>query len=73
MKFRGVFHPVIIFPARVVELHLVTESDTGKAMCYINLYEVMFFPCFFVNQLRFFCRNNIGSSLQSYSAERHTK
>lgn len=29
MKFRGVFHPVIIFPARVVELHLVTESDTG--------------------------------------------
>ncbi|XP_069839456.1 aldehyde oxidase-like isoform X2 [Dendropsophus ebraccatus] len=29
MKFRGVFHPVIIFPARIVELHLVTESDTG--------------------------------------------
>ncbi|XP_040295315.1 aldehyde oxidase-like isoform X2 [Bufo bufo] len=29
MKFRGVFHPVIIFPARIEELHLVTESDTG--------------------------------------------
>ncbi|XP_071977277.1 aldehyde oxidase-like [Engystomops pustulosus] len=29
MKFRGVFHPVIIFPARIVELHIVTESDTG--------------------------------------------
>ncbi|KAM3917313.1 aldehyde oxidase-like [Leptodactylus fuscus] len=29
MKFRGVFHPVIIFPARIVELHLVTENDTG--------------------------------------------
>ncbi|XP_075685902.1 aldehyde oxidase-like [Rhinoderma darwinii] len=29
MKFRGIFHPVIIFPARIVELHLVTERDTG--------------------------------------------
>ncbi|KAM4023680.1 aldehyde oxidase-like [Anomaloglossus baeobatrachus] len=29
MKFRGVFHPVIIFPARIVDLHRVSESDTG--------------------------------------------
>ncbi|XP_056392524.1 aldehyde oxidase-like isoform X2 [Hyla sarda] len=29
MKFRGVFHPVIIYPARIVELHLVTETETG--------------------------------------------
>ncbi|XP_073502615.1 aldehyde oxidase-like [Phyllobates terribilis] len=29
MKFRGVFHPVIIFPARIVELHVVSETDTG--------------------------------------------
>ncbi|CAN2389154.1 heptaldehyde:oxygen oxidoreductase activity [Pristimantis euphronides] len=29
MKFRGVFHPVILFPTRIVELHLVTETATG--------------------------------------------
>ncbi|KAG9473352.1 hypothetical protein GDO78_016497, partial [Eleutherodactylus coqui] len=29
MKFRGVFHPIIISPTRIVELHLVTETDTG--------------------------------------------
>ncbi|XP_075036204.1 aldehyde oxidase-like [Mixophyes fleayi] len=29
MKFRGVFHPVIIFPVRVVDLHLITENDAG--------------------------------------------
>ncbi|XP_063788991.1 aldehyde oxidase-like [Pseudophryne corroboree] len=29
MKFRGVFHPVIIFPVRVVDLNLVTENDSG--------------------------------------------
>ncbi|KAM8934726.1 LOW QUALITY PROTEIN: aldehyde oxidase-like [Pelodytes ibericus] len=29
MKFRGVFHPVIIFPAKIVELNIVTESSEG--------------------------------------------
>nr|DBA20049.1 TPA: hypothetical protein GDO54_015790 [Pyxicephalus adspersus] len=29
MKFRGVFHPVIIFPGRIADLHLVTKDDTG--------------------------------------------
>ncbi|XP_018424713.1 PREDICTED: aldehyde oxidase-like, partial [Nanorana parkeri] len=29
MKFRGVFHPVIIFPGRIADLHVVTEDDTG--------------------------------------------
>ncbi|XP_068101230.1 aldehyde oxidase-like [Hyperolius riggenbachi] len=29
MKFRGVFHPVIVYPARIPDLHLVTEDDTG--------------------------------------------
>ncbi|XP_068101229.1 aldehyde oxidase-like [Hyperolius riggenbachi] len=29
MKFKGVFHPVLIYPARIPDLHLVTEDDTG--------------------------------------------
>ncbi|MEE6490026.1 hypothetical protein FKM82_015765 [Ascaphus truei] len=29
MKFKGVLHPVIIFPARISDLNLVTESSTG--------------------------------------------
>ncbi|KAM4627024.1 aldehyde oxidase-like isoform 1-T1 [Discoglossus pictus] len=29
IKFRGVFHPVIIFPARIVDLNTVTEDSSG--------------------------------------------
>ncbi|KAM4698824.1 aldehyde oxidase-like isoform 2-T2 [Rhinophrynus dorsalis] len=29
MKFRGVFHPVIIFPAKILDLNFVTESNNG--------------------------------------------
>ncbi|KAM9305621.1 aldehyde oxidase-like [Gastrophryne carolinensis] len=40
IKFRGVFHPVIISPTRIVDLHLVTEDDTGiifGAACSLTL------------------------------------
>ncbi|XP_077304771.1 aldehyde oxidase-like [Lithobates pipiens] len=29
MKFRGVFHPIIIFPGRISDLHVVTKEESG--------------------------------------------
>ncbi|KAG8432674.1 hypothetical protein GDO86_017063 [Hymenochirus boettgeri] len=40
MKFRGVFHPVIIYPARIPDLNLVTHNDDGisiGAACSLTL------------------------------------